>query len=183
MSDLIYHLFVIVVLVVGIFKGFRQGFTRQVPSCIGLAVGALCSYVFRFPAEEWLEASMPAISQGPCGPFVISTLACSAIFLIAYTAFYIVTYPLSLIFRNIETGMLDAISGALFGLLNYGVMLSLFCNIFVCLFPDCRLMEYARHDDGDIVHEIMLLSPWILGSVSVDDLSHTLQLEHAKSIS
>lgn len=168
---------------IGVFKGFRSGFMRMVPSCIGLAVGALCSYVFRFPVEEWLTGTLPALQQGACGPFVVSNLACSAIFLLAFTAFYTVTYPLTFVFRHMETGMLDSISGALFGLLKYAVMLSIFCNIFVCIFPDCRMMNYARHDDGDIVHEIMLLSPWILGSVSVDDLSHTLQLEHAKSIS
>ena len=183
MTDLVYHLFVILFLVWGAWSGYRKGFSQMVPSCIGLAVGALCSYVFRFPVEDWITSEFPDLARGSCGEFVVSTLACSSIFLISYTAFFLITYPLALIFRNIETGLFDSVAGAIVGLLKYGVFISLFFNLFVCLFPYCRLTEYARHDDGDIVHEIMLLSPWIMGSVNIDGLQHALQLEEAGHIS
>lgn len=183
MTDLLYHLIVIAVLAFGIFKGFRKQFSSQVPSCIGIAFGILCSYIFRFPAEEWLMSFLNGEINSVDGNFIVSNLACTLIFIIAYSVFYLCTYPLKFAFRTIETGLLDSIAGALFGIIRAALFISIAYNIWLALFPDSKLLKYAMHDDGDIVHEVMLISPIMLGSESVDELAHKVQLEQAKTIS
>ena len=183
MTDLLFHLAVIIELAAGTIRGFRQRLTSQVPSCIGVAFGILCSYIFRFPAEELVSSFLKAEVKGVDGEFVLSNLSCTLIFILAYTLFYLCTYILKFFFRMIETGMLDNICGALFGAFRGALFVSMALNIWLSVLPESRLLKYAMHDDGDIVHEVMLLSPFMLGSESVDELAHKVQLEQAKTIS
>lgn len=183
MADLFFHLIVIVIAALGIYKGYRSGFVRQVPALIGLCFGVLCSYIFRFPVEEYISGIMSWERGRVEGGFVTSTISCALIFLIVSTLFRILTTPLKFFLSIFETGMLDKIAGSVLGLFRYALLISLFLNIWLCLDKDSRLLRYARSDDGDIVHETMLLSPWFLGSESIDELVHKLQLEEAKTIS
>lgn len=183
MTDLLYHLIVIAVLAFGTIKGFRQRLTTQVPSCIGIAFGILCSYIFRFPTEEMVRSFLKAEAAGVEGNFIISNLSCTLIFIISYTVFYLCTYVLKFFFKMLDTGLLDNISGAIFGAMRGALFISMAYNVWLAVFPDCRLLKYAMHDDGDIVHEVMLISPFFLGSENVDELAHKVQLEQAKTIS
>lgn len=183
MTDLFFHLLVILTLALGTIRGFRHKLTEQSPSCFGIAFGVLCSYIFRFPAEEFVAGFLRSETTGVDGEFVLSNLSCTLIFILAYTAFYLATYVLRLFFRMFDTGMLDNIMGALFGVFRGAFFLSIALNIWLCVNPDSRLLKYAMHDDGDIVHEVMLISPYLLGSESVDELAHKIQLEEAKTIS
>ncbi len=183
MTDLLYHLIVIAALAFGTIRGFQKKLTTQVPSCIGIAFGIVCSYIFRFPTEELVRGFLKAEATGVDGNFVISNLAVTLIFIIAYTIFYLCTYILKFFFKMLDTGLLDNISGAIFGALRAALFISMAYNLWLSLFPDCRLLKYAMHDDGDIVHEVMLISPFMLGSESVDELAHKVQLEEAKTIS
>lgn len=183
MTDLVYHLLVICIAALGILRGFRRRFTRQVPSVIGFSLAAICSYVFRFPVEDWLWAQMPDMATRVEGPFTVSTLACSGIYLLAYNVFRFCTAPLSLLFRKSDTGILDNISGACYGLLRYLMWVAIAYNLIVCIWPDSRLIKYARSDDGDIVHEVMLISPFFIGSENIDELTHRIQLDEASRIS
>lgn len=183
MTDLFFHLIVICIAALGIYKGYRSGFVRQVPALIGLCFGVLCSYIFRFPVEEYISGIMAwEKNKVECG-FVTSNVSCALIFLIVSSLFQILTTPLKFFLSIFETGMLDSIAGALLGLLRYTLLVSIFLNILLCFNIDSRLLKYARSDDGDIVHETMLLAPWFLGSESIDDLVHKIQLEEAKTIS
>lgn len=183
MTDLFYHLVVIIALALGTIRGFRRKLTMQAPSCFGVAFGILCSNIFRYPAEELVSDFLRAETAGVDGEFVLSNLSCTLVFILAYTAFYLATYILRLFFRMLDTSMLDNILGALFGVFRAAFFLSIALNAWLCVNPDSRLIKYAMHDDGDIVHEVMLISPFLLGSESVDDLAHKIQLYQAKWIS
>jgi len=182
-ADFIYHIIVIAIMALGILRGFRRKFTGQVPACFGIAFGILCSYLFRFPVEECLYSILPLAPAAPDTYFILSMIGCSLIFFLAYGVFYLCTMLLGMLMKMYETTMLDNIAGAIFGLFRYTLMLSIALNLFLCSFPDCRLLKYAMHDDGDIVHEVMLLSPYLTGSESVDEYAHKVQLEEAKTIS
>ena len=183
MADLFYHLLVIGIMAYGALRGFRRKFTGQVPFCFGIAFGMLCSYLFRFPVEEYLFSILPLDPEAPQTYFILSNLGCSMIFLFAYGVFYLCTLPLGMVMKMFETTMLDNIAGALFGLFRYSLMLSIALNLYLCNFSECRLLKYAMHDDGDIVHEVMLLAPYLIGSENVDEYAHRVQLEEAKTIS
>lgn len=183
MTDFLFHIIVIGGLAVCALKGFYDRLTEQVPSCFGIAFGIVCSYIFRFPVEDYLSAFINPREYGVDGEFVLSNFSCTLIFIIAYSIFYLCTYVLKLFFRILDTGLLDNISGAIFGMIRGAIFISIALNVWLALFPDSRLLKYAMHDDGDIVHEVMLLSPFMLGSENVDELAHKIQLEKAKTIS
>ncbi|MDE6297933.1 MAG: CvpA family protein [Muribaculaceae bacterium] len=183
MTDLLFHIIVIGLLTLGAVRGFREKLTTQVPSCFGIAFGILCSYIFRFPVEQQVKSFLVAETTGVDGEFIVSNLSCALIFIVAYTVFFFCTYILKFFFRMLETGLLDNISGALLGIFRSALFVSIAYNVWLSVFPDSRLLKYAMHDDGDIVHEVMLLGPFLLGSESVDELAHKVQLEQAKTIS
>lgn len=183
MVDIAYHLAVIIIAALGILRGFRRRLSRQAASCTGMAIASVCCYIFRDPVREWILANIPAVNFAITGSFVVSTLAGAAIYVAFYNVFRFATAPLSLIFRRKETGILDNICGAVYGLLRYLIWVSMLLNLIVCFKPGSRLADYARHDDGDIVHEVMLISPFFTGSENIDDLSHRLQLDEASRIS
>ncbi|MDE6717903.1 MAG: CvpA family protein [Muribaculaceae bacterium] len=183
MTDFAFHIIVIAALAVGTIKGFRDKLTSQVPSALGITFGILCSYLFRLPVEEYVASTLVAETGHVEGGFIISNISCTLIFIITYAIFFFCTYVLKFFFRMIETGMLDSIAGAIFGVARAALFVSMSYNLFLSLFPDSRLLDYAMHDDGDIVHEVMLLSPFLLGSESVDELAHKVQLDKARYIS
>ncbi|MDE7413847.1 MAG: CvpA family protein [Muribaculaceae bacterium] len=183
MADFAFHIIVILVLAFSTIKGFRDRLSSMTPSAFGIAFGVLCSYIFRFPVEEYVRTTLPYEASSVEGEFIISNISCSLIFIIAFTIFFFSTYVLKYLFKKIDTGLLDNISGALFGAFRGALYISIAYNLFLAVFPDSRLLKYAMHDDGDIVHEVMLISPFLLGSESVDELAHKVQLEKAKTIS
>lgn len=181
--DIAFHLGVILVIFFSVIRGYKRGFIRQIPVCIGLCFGVLCSYIFRFPAEEYVASILPWVKGNVEESFVAGTVACAAIYFIASSIFQICTLPLRYVLSVFDTGLMDNISGAIFNLLRMSLILSIVYNLILCFGTDCRLLKYARSDDGDIVHEVMLLAPFMLGSESVDELAHKVQLEEAKTIS
>ena len=183
MIDFLFHIIVIALLVLGVVNGYRERLTAMVPSCFGIAFGVICSYIFRFPVEELVRDFLKNEITGINGEFIVSNLSCTLIFIISYTIFYFCTYILKFFFRILDTGLLDNISGAIFGALRTALFISMAYNLWLAVSPDSRLLKYAMHDDGDIVHEVMLLAPFMLGSENVDELAHKVQLEHAKTIS
>ncbi|MDE6866352.1 MAG: CvpA family protein [Muribaculaceae bacterium] len=183
MTDFIFHIIVIGALAIGAVRGFRERFTQQIPCWLAIFFALLCSHIFLVPAEDWVAEVLKEECKGVDGEFVLSNLASTLIFIIAFTVFYLCTFILKFFFRLLDTGLLDNVLGALGGMLHAAIFISMAYNLWLSLFPESRLLKYAMHDDGDIVHEVMLLSPFLLGSESVDELAHKFQLEQAKYIS
>lgn len=181
--DMLFHLAVIIVAFWTLLKGYKRGFMRQVPSCIGICFGILCAYIFRFPFENFISSFLHISPDRTDYLFVVSNISCALIYLFTSALFRICTYPLKFVLNVFETGILNNIAGALLYLFKGLLLISLFLNILLCMHPSSRLLYYARSDDGDIVHETMLLAPWLIGSENIDTLVHKYQLEDAKKIS
>lgn len=167
----------------GTLRGFRQRFSAQVPSLIGMAFGIVCARMFCEPAEQiitdlWMRNPDPVTYD-----YAVSNIACGLIYIVAYFLFKFVTMIVGKVLAARQTEILDNISGAILGLVRYMILLSVCYNLILSFSPDSRLLKSASADDGNVVREAMLISPALLGSESVLVLSHRRQLEEAKKIS
>lgn len=180
---MVYHLIAIIVLILGVTRGFRKGFFRQLPLFIGFSFGVVCARLFSAPVMDAISDLIPSLNSKVECDYVCSSIARGLIFLFVYEIFSIVTGFLKMLFKKIDSGILDSICGMVFGAVRYLLILSIILNWLLCVRPRGTLLKYAKSDDGNIIEEVMLIAPAILGGESVEDLAHLLQLEDAKCIS
>lgn len=180
---MIYSFIAIIVVFFGITRGYRKGFIRQVPLLIGFCFGVICARIFAAPVEEGLHNILPSIARRPENAYIYSILARGLIYIVVYEIFSFCTGFLKLLFKVFNSGILDSIAGSFFALLRYMLMLSICYNFLICRDSGSQLINYAKSDDGNIVEGVLLIASDILGGYSVDDCTHILQLEEAKTIS
>lgn len=180
---MLYHLIAIIVLILGVTKGYRKGFFRQLPLFIGFCFGVVCARLFSEPVMDTICNLVPSVNSRVECDYVCSVIARGLVFLFVYEVFSICTAFLRLFFRRFNSGVLDSLGGMVFTAVRYLLILSIILNWFLCVRPRGELLKYAKSDDGNIIEEVMLIAPGILGGESVEDLAHTLQLEDAKCIS
>ncbi len=180
---MIYHLIALIIFAVAIVRGYRKGLFRQVPLLIGFCFGVVCARLFCQPVCDGLHELFPSWGAKPDGSYVYCTIATGLIYIIVYEVFSFCTSFLKYFFNPLSKGILGSLGGAVFSAVRYMLMLSIIYNFLLCRSTDSSLFKYAKADDGNIVEEVMLIAPAILGGESVEDLAHRLQLDAARSIS
>ena len=90
---------------------------------------------------------------------------------------------LNLMLGLIPTGIMNSIAGAAFSLLKSLMFLSILFDFAICRPFDSPLMHCARHDDGNLVDGVIRLAPELLGTMSVEEYAHRVQLWEARTIS
>ncbi|MBD5309486.1 MAG: CvpA family protein [Bacteroides sp.] len=183
MGEAAYHIIVLVVAAVALFKGFRSGFTGQVSGILGFAFGTVCCHVFGEDVESVIRMIFPGIADVPGNTFIYSVLGVAVVYIAVYLVFRMLTGVLRSAMQVFGLGLLDRLFGSAFCMVKYLLFLSIAYNIIVCVNPDSPLMKYANADDGNVVECVMLLAPEFLGCYSFADLSHILQLRAARRIS
>lgn len=183
MSEGVYPLVVILVGVIGTIRGFRIGFARQISNVLGIAFGIVCARIFYADASNCLHNTFPFLSEGLAAPFLTGLLAAGGIYTIIYYLFSIFTGILRSALQILSTGMLNSLAGSVLCLLKYLIFVSLAYNLIADLRPDCRMVHYAGHNDGNVVDAVMCLAPALLDFPGITELRHAIQLEEASKIS
>ena len=183
MVDAFLHLVVIVTAVWGLFRGYREGFTGQILSVLGLTVGAVASNAFGDECTVWLYDTFSQDAYSPSSTFLYNLTGHTAIFSIVYLLFAFVGKVLKSIMGFFGIDVLNGMAGAFFGAFKYLFVLSIVYNFAGGTYPDSKMMRYAGADDGNLVELVMLIAPRVMGSLDCEDLHHLLQLKEAKTIS
>lgn len=183
MSVVLYHILVLGVAAFAVLRGFRMKFSRQLPTVIGTAFGIVCARIFTDPLADVLRGAFPWIQGEASESFTYGIVAASLVFLAVYAVFRTVTSFLLFVFKNSDSTILDNIGGSLFTLFEYMLLVSMAYNIILGFDSDSILLKSMKSDDGNIVEEVMLLAPTVLGCEGPDELAHRIQLEEAKKIS
>lgn len=163
--------------------GFRRGLARQTPAVIGTAFGIICARILAPGLFDVIFDQCRFIHDHVEENFACYAMANGIIFFAVYFVFRLITSFLGKVLQRDDRTILDNIGGALFALFKYLLMLSILLNILLSLNMQSELLKAARSDDGNIVTEVMLISPSLLGGEDVEELSHEVQLEEAKKIS
>lgn len=178
-----YHLLIIVVAIIAVVRGYRNGLTGQVTSVLGLAFGVICAHIF-IPGLAPLFAQFVGDSaENDPGRYLAESSAAAAIYFTLYLLFKAITGIVRQAVDIVGKSLLDSIIGALFCLFNYTLMLSTLLNIGIGLNQSGSLMHDAQADDGNLVYLVVRLAPATLGSYSFADFAHESQLRDARKIS
>lgn len=183
MSAWLLSLIAIAIVALSLLSGFRRGFVKQLPRLAGLLFGIVCTHIFREPLQQHLMQILPFEQGRPETEFIYSTLACALIFIIVYPVFTFATRLVFAVFKKGEHSIVDSITGALLSLVIYMTFLSLAFNLTICMRPRSELSKSMQHSDANIISEVLLIAPALLGSQSPDELAHLQQLDDARRIS
>lgn len=178
-----YIIVVFAAFAMGAVRGFRLGFSRQTPSVIGIAFGAVCARLLATGLVPTLYGALPDIHGHVEAGYVCDVLSTSLIFTAVYAVFATVTGFLGKVLRNGEQSILDKVGGSVFTIFKYLLFTSVCFNVLLALKPGGALLDSVKSDDGNAVEEVMLLAPAILGGENADDLRHKIQLHEARKIS
>lgn len=183
MSGILYHVIVLAVALIAVARGFRNGLTRQVSGVLGFAFGVVSTRVLSPEFEHMLRNALSWIENGYRSEYIYSIVSCGIIYLTVSLLFRRLTGALRNAMEVFDIGILDSLTGAVFCVLEYLMIVSIALNLIICVNPESTLMHYAKASDGNIVEGVAKLSPALLGSESVDDLAHIIQLHEASRIS
>ncbi len=183
MGEAIYHILVIVVALVGIFRGFNAGLMRQVSGVLGFVFGVVAARALGPDFAGWLGGWFPQVYHPVAKTFFLQILSHGIIWGLCMFAFSMFTGILNFILSVIPVGVVNSIAGAAFSLLKYLMFLSILFDLALCRPFDSPLMHCARHDDGNLVDGVIRLAPELLGTMSAEEYIHRVQLWEARTIS
>lgn len=183
MGEAIYHILVIAVALVGLFRGFNSGLLRQMSDVIGFVFGVVAARALGPDFAAWLAGWFPQLYHPVAKSFFVSILAYGIIWSLCILLFSLFTGILNYILGFIRVGVVNSLAGALFSLLKYLMFLSILFDLGMCRPFESPLMHCARHDDGNLVDGVIRLAPEVLGTMSAEDYILLVQLWEAKSIS
>lgn len=183
MGEAIYHILVLAVALVGIFRGFHSGLMRQVSGLLGFVFGVVAARALGPDFSAWLAGWFPHVYHPVARTFFVSVLGHGIIWGVVMLAFSMLTGVLNFLLGMIPVGIVNSIAGAAFCLLKYLMFLSILFDLAICRPFDSPLMHCARHDDGNLVEYVIRLAPELLGTMSADEYVHKVQLWEARSIS
>ena len=183
MGEAIYHILVIAVALVGMFRGFHAGLMRQVSGILGFVFGIVAARALGPDFAVWLSGWFPHVYHPVAKTFFISILSHGIIWGLCMLIFSMTTGILNFILGMIPVGIMNSIGGAAFCLLKYLMFLSILFDFALCRPFDSPLMHCARHDDGNLVDCVIRLAPELLGTMSADEYVHKVQLWEARTIS
>lgn len=179
--EALYQLFTVVVLAAGCLLGIRKGITGQLGSLLGCIFGYCGAVVLWRDLAGWIADTWPANASTPPMPmFLPSVLAVAVIYGGLYLVMSCLGPALRVITLPLGKGPLNKIVGAVWGVMKWAMLLSLFFNVLIGRDHDSPLMTAVRHNDGNIATGVMLIAPAITGTPDCEDLAYAIQLMEAQ---
>lgn len=179
----VYQIIIVIVVVYSILRGFRKGFTGQLNCVLALGFGAVGANILSPMGIDMVRDLFPFVTLSPYGEYIYEVSATMILYSVIYLIVYLLTLVIRFLMKRIYVGIVNQIGGALFMLMNNLMWVSVCYNLLLCVNPRGELLSFARSDDANMVHLVMLLSPALTGSMNVNDLWYMAQLEDAKKIS
>lgn len=179
-----YQLIAIIVVILGILRGFTLGLSRQGASLLGCAIGIIACLVAGPTLAAWIADTFPfTAATDPMPMFLPMALAVAAIYMVCVALFALLSLPLKLILSVFGTGMVNRVVGAVAGMFRYVMFLSVVFNVMAGLDRESPLVKCATHNDANMAQVVCLVAPPLLGSIRIDDLAYAIQLYKARGIS
>lgn len=182
-TNVVYHIIVLIVAVVGIIRGFRKGFTAQICNVLGMGFGVVCTHIFTEQAAAFAKMLLPFLVSRPFPEYIWQLTGAAAMYTAVYYLFGAFTGVLSGALSIFSIGMFNKLVGAAFCLINYTLWLSIIYNLILGYNPEGALLRYASADDGNVVETVLDMTSGFLGCEGASELAHLVQLREAKKIS
>lgn len=183
MGQAVYLIAIVAVVVIGLVRGYRSGFTSQVANVLGFCFGVVATRVLRIDTEDWITGWLPGNPSWDT-PYIAATMASALIYLLVYYGFDLLSGVLKSIMEPLGKGTLNSLFGSAFCCFKWLMVLSIVFNMMFCLNTSSpALLKSAAASDANLTEEILLLAPAMLGGEDASDLAHRHQLKEARKIS
>lgn len=183
MWNVIYHIIVIALAILGVLSGYRKGLIRQLGSVMAVAFGIVLAIILAPDFTVTVENTMPSFISGFKREFIAKTLSCTIIYVLVTGLLELVLIPLNRLMKIMDMGIINSIGGAIFRSFQYLMLLSLFYNLIIDFNPAGPLTRISRLHDGNVVEGVIKMSPAILRFPGGEEVAYYQQLEEAKRIS
>ena len=164
---MLFDIICVIIIIAGLFFGFKRGFFAQAGSVMGVILGIICCNLF---AEK---LAMRFIEPGDSAESILlsTVLSYIVIFVCCYLVGRLFGSGLSTLFRTLHIGCVDRLGGAIFTMLEYTLVFSMILNAFVGAFPNTEL----RTTHNGVKSFVLNFAPRILGSETVNDVYDSVQ--------
>jgi len=169
-----FDLVIVIILIVAIVKGFKNGFVIELAALVGLVLGVLGAIYFSYLAEEWLSKYWDFKYIGAVA-FLITFLVISiGINLLAK----LVTEMIKLAALN----FINRLVGGVFSMLKYAFIISVLMSVFSFFNWEKYYIGSEQKEESRLYKPLSLFAPSIFPYLNFDDAHELLNNESAKGV-
>lgn len=137
-----FDLIILIPIIWGCIVGFRKGLILEIASLAGLVLGIWGALKFSSLTAKYLSDWMDA------SPSLISLLSFVLTFILIVVAIYLLAKVLDKTLKMAAMGMLIRISGALFGLIKYALVLSVLFYLFEAINSKWEIIDPKEYEES-----------------------------------
>ena len=149
---------ILTLIVVGAVIGYCKGLATGIGSLAGLIIGILACRMFGGVVTEAIMSMYESTEV-----YVATIIAYICVFLVFFFGIKLVAWLLKESLKSLNLGGFDRLSGAVFGALEWLLLLSVVLNGLYALAPDLSLFHTSHMLDGRIFDFVMNFGPWAWG--------------------
>jgi membrane protein required for colicin V production len=158
----IIDLLLVAIVVGGAFMGYRRGIIKQLGAVVGSIGGIiLCNALAPTLAENFNAPDDTVETQ-----LMHTVLSYVVIFIAVYVGVRLLSRIFSSLLIATNLGELDNIIGAIYKPLEWTLMLSLFLNLWLMIFPNSEV----RSSSEKVTEVVLDLAPTVLGSETAREI-------------
>ena len=154
---------ILIIFVGSVAWGFRKGIIVQAGALGGLIFGVVLCRL----AAGWLAGEIAGVhgaeADGPAPSYVDFVLANVILFIAGFLGVKAVAHFFKSVTHALALGGLDRVSGALFSLFEWMLVLSLLLNLWLVIKPQTNIHALSTLGNGHAIEAIVNLAPKLLG--------------------
>lgn len=146
---------IVVILLFGLIKGFIKGLFVEITSLVGLILGVYGAIHFSYFLSDILKSSVS------WDPSMIQIVAFAGTFLIILLALVLLGKTMTKIAETASLGFFNKILGALFGVLKYGLIVSVLLIVFSQFNKTLKFMDQSKTEKSILYEPVKNLASTI----------------------
>jgi membrane protein required for colicin V production len=136
-----------ILLVYGLVKGFTKGFVIEITSLLSLLLGVYGAIHFSYFIGDWLKTKVDWEGN------IIQVVAFALTFLLILFAISMIGKIVTKLMNVAALGLLNKLAGAAFGLIKFGLIISVLINMF------SKLNDTITFIDKETINKSILYKP------------------------
>ncbi len=158
----------LVVVVATAIYGYYKGILSLMGSLAGVLVGIVFCRLMADGLTSFLnETFLDPETAKASSRFLNSVIAQVVLFLAGYFGARLIASLLTKVMKTIKLGAVNKFAGAVFAVVQGLVVLSLFLNVWIAIFPDTELLNSSS---GIATKHLINLAPDIFGSETAQEM-------------
>lgn len=152
----------VAVIAAGIIIGARRGIIEQVASIIAIVTAIIVTRIWGEDATRLLAELIPGL--GESGDTISSMVGHITLFILVYAFIRLFGSGFKKMFHSLKMGAADRVSGAIFCVLKYCLIMSVILNVWLLISPKSTVVSDSKLMNGKVSSAVVSFAPWLLTS-------------------